>query len=69
MKNQKGFPLIELLIIIIIIGSLTLYVWNGKKLASCDFEADWRCEIIHGAGVIVPPAALITVWFHDDNDK
>lgn len=42
------------------------WIWNGVKFASCDFEANWKCEVIHGAGVFIPPAAYITVWFGDD---
>lgn len=42
------------------------WIWNGVKFVSCDFESDYKCEIIHGAGVFIPPAAYITVWFDDD---
>jgi len=53
-----------LLIITIIL--LAPWVWNGVKFASCDFESNYKCEVIHGAGVFIPPAAYITVWFDDD---
>lgn len=42
------------------------WVWNVVKLVSCDFESNYRCEVIHGIGVVVPQAAFITVWFSDD---
>ena len=54
-----------LLLPIIVLG-FTPYVWNGYKLSNCDFEANYKCEAIHGVGVIVPPASLITMWFDDD---
>lgn len=41
-------------------------VWNAVKLASCDFESNYKCEVIHGAGLVVPPLSLVTVWFADD---
>ena len=66
MRNQKGFTLNGLLLATVIIISIAPYIWNGVKFASCDFEAGWKCEVIHGIGVVVPPASLITVWFADD---
>ncbi len=43
------------------------WVWNGVKFVNCDFESDWKCEAIHGAGIFIPPASYITVWFDDDS--
>lgn len=45
---------------------LTSWVWNAVKFASCDFESDFKCEVVHGAGVFIPMASLITVWFDVD---
>ena len=42
------------------------WIWNGVKFANCDFVSDYKCEIIHGAGVFIPPASWITVWFDTD---
>lgn len=39
---------------------------NGYKLAGCDFEAPFKCEVSHAIGVFMPPASIITVWFDDD---
>jgi len=47
---------------------VTPWIWNGFKFANCDFESNYKCEVIHGAGVFIPPAAYITVWFDDDGD-
>ena len=46
----------------------TPWIWNAVKLLDCDFEADYKCEAIHGIGVVMPPASWITVWFKDDKD-
>ena len=53
--------------LIITVLAITPYCWNGYKLANCDFKSDYKCEIIHGIGVVIPPSALITVWFDADN--
>jgi len=42
------------------------YIVNAYKFAGCDFDADYKCEAIHGVGIIVPPAAFVTVWFSSD---
>ena len=42
------------------------YIINAYKFAGCDFEANYKCEIIHGIGVGAPPASYITMWFDDD---
>ena len=55
------------LIIALVIAVCTPYIWNGYKFVSCDFEAGYKCEALHGIGVIIPPAAFVTVWFDSDN--
>lgn len=65
-RAQSGYTLIELIIVIVIPFLLVPWLWNIVKFASCDFEPSYRCEIIHGVGVVVPPAAIITVWFDTD---
>lgn len=48
---------------------LAPWVCNFYKLSNCDFDSDYKCEVIHGVGVVVPPASYITVWFGDDSDN
>ncbi len=66
MKKQKGFTLVELMLVIVFVCGGVLWIWNGFKFASCDFESNYNCEVIHGAGVFIPPTAIITAWFDDD---
>ena len=66
MKNQRGFTLLELIIVLFFTIGPICWIWNAVKLASCDFNADYRCEVIHGVGLILPPTSVITVWFSDD---
>ena len=66
MNNQSGFTVIELLIVFVLALSIGSWIYNGFKLASCDFESSYKCEVIHGAGLIIPPISVITVWFETD---
>lgn len=53
-------------IIIIVVLAALPYVYNATKFVGCDFVADYRCEVIHGIGVVIPPASYVTVWFDSD---
>ena len=66
MKNQRGFTLVELLFVLVVVVGGGSWIWNAVKLTSCDFESNYRCELIHGAGLVVPPLSIVTVWFGDD---
>lgn len=66
MKKQRGFTLVELLFVLVVVVSGGSWIWNAVKLTSCDFESNYRCELIHGAGLVVPPLSIVTVWFGDD---
>lgn len=53
---------------IALIGLILSLPWliNAYKLSQCDFEGNYKCELIHAGGVFVPPAAFVTVWFDTD---
>jgi len=55
-----------LLIGAIITLSVICWTVNLLRLSSCDFQSPYRCEIMHGIGVVVVPMSVITVWFDDD---
>lgn len=44
------------------------WVVNLVKLTDCDFKADYKCEVLHGVG-LVPAVALVTAWFDTDEPK
>lgn len=56
---------------VVCIWLTVLACWFGNLfgLLSCDFESDYKCEVTHGIGVVIPYAAPITVWFGDDRNK
>lgn len=56
--------LLGMLIVSILV--LSPYCINAYKLAGCDFESNYKCEAVHSIGVVIPPAAFVTVWFDDD---
>ena len=59
---MRIFGVIPLVIVLLIAGS---WLVNLFKLTNCDFEAPYRCEVIHAAGII-PPVALVTAWIASD---
>ncbi len=61
MNKQKGFTLVELIPLILIILILVGWVKNIIKLSDCDFEAPYTAEIIHTLGLI-PPVGMVTGW-------
>lgn len=66
MKNQKGFTIVKLVAVLFFVFGMSIWIVNAVKLASCDFESNYKCEVLHGAGLIVPPLSFVTVWFADD---
>lgn len=44
---------------------LTPWIINFNKLTHCDFKPDYKCEVIHAAG-LVPILSFVTVWHGDD---
>ena len=41
------------------------WIVNLIKFTNCDFKSDYRCEAIHGVGLI-PYISSVTVWFDVD---
>jgi len=52
----------------IIIAVPAAWCFNVAKLLDCDFETDYRCEVMHTIGVALPPLSVITVWFATDKE-
>lgn len=68
MKKQNGLTIIELIIAIFIVILIISWPWNAIKLFSCDFKSDYKCEVIHGIGLAMPPLSIVTVLYKDDGE-
>ena len=47
--------------VVILIAGGTGWVKNIIKLSDCDFQAPYKAEVIHAAGLI-PPVGAVTGW-------
>lgn len=61
MKTQRGFTLIEVVVVVVILAVAVGWIKNIIKLSECDFEAPYKAEVIHGVGLI-PPVGMVTGW-------
>ena len=68
MKNRFEF-LLGAVLLTLLACLAVVWVYNLNKLMDCDFEADYKCEVVHAAGVIIPPVSVVTVWFDIDPAK
>lgn len=51
-----------LLVVVVAVG----WVKNLIKLTNCDFEAPYKCEVVHALG-LMPPIGAITGWLDVSN--
>lgn len=66
MKNEKGVTLVELIVVVAGVFLICVWPYNFYRLTQCDFASPWKCEVIHAIGVLIPPAAIVTMWFSED---
>jgi hypothetical protein len=53
----NGF--VAIVYIFIMVVFITGYVKNIVKFVQSDFDAPYKSEVIHGAGIIAPPLGVI----------
>lgn len=66
MKKQQGFVLNSLVMVLVFAFVVGSWIGNAVKLANCDFEPNYKCEVLHGVGFIILPLSMVTVWFDAD---
>lgn len=64
-STSTGMWLLSLLLTIYGFGA---YLVNIYYLTKCDFDptGSWKGEAIHGLGVVLPPAAMVTALMSKD---
>ena len=55
---MKGMMIFAVVVIIVVAVG---WIKNVIKLADCDFSAPYKCEVVHGVGLI-PPVGMVTGW-------
>lgn len=61
----------QFLIASTVVMLLAVLPWavNAIKFVQCDFASPYKCEVVHGIGVFIPPTSIITVWFNSDKQE
>lgn len=67
MRDKRQHTLFEASIGVTAVGVMLLWAINAGKFVACDFKPDYRCEAIHGVGLL-PPLSIFTVWFGSDGE-
>ena len=52
----------------ILILLLLPWAYSGYKLYQCSINDNYKCEVVHAIGVVMPLASYVTVWFEHDNE-
>jgi hypothetical protein len=55
-------------ILIIFIVFVAIWITNLLKFLDCDFESNYKCEVVHGVGVFIPPVSVFTAWVKADKE-
>lgn len=63
MGKMKGFTIVEVFIVVLVLLIAVGWVKNIIKLSECDFESPYKAEVIHAAG-LMPPIGMITGWLN-----
>ena len=53
---------------VVIITIVVCWLGNTVKFVECDYDLPLNCEIIHGVGLIMPPASVVTVFYGSDKE-
>ena len=62
MKKVDNFHIGLLIFTVLLLLAMGIgWVMNIIKLVNCDFVAPYKCEVIHGIGII-PPVGMVTGW-------
>jgi hypothetical protein len=51
---QKGFTIIEVLILVIVLFVVGTYIGNAVRFVNCNFAEPYKAEVLYGMGFVVP---------------
>ena len=57
---------LKIFVWVVVLSLGVLYITNVYKLFQCDFKSPYKCEVIHGIGVIIPPLSSVSAWFEEE---
>jgi len=63
---MKNITIFQIIFVVIFCGAWGINLYD---FANCDFKSGFKCEAVKGFGVIIPPAAIVTVFVEDDLRK
>ena len=66
MRTQKGNTYVGFAAIIVIVLAVSGWVMNLVGFIRCDFEAPYRCEVVRGVGIFIPPVGAVAGWVSID---
>ena len=61
MKKQRGFTVVELLIVITMLYGAVSWGKNAYNLTQCDFDPIGKAEFVYTLGIFTP-TFLVTAW-------
>ena len=64
-SRRTAIRTLAILPIVFVLALAITWIGNLVKLTKCDFQANYKCEVIHGIG-LVPAISLVTFWFPAD---
>ena len=62
--GSAGLLAVAYLLALIVAWPVNAY----QFVSGCDFEPVGRCEIVKGAGIVIPPLSVLTVWGTTDTE-
>ena len=65
-RTRLSYSNAVMLVSLLCVAQASAWLINAAKFVDCDFKSDYKCEVLHGIGIVAPPTALLTVWFATD---
>ncbi len=67
-RTKLSYSNAVMLVSLLCVALASSWLINVAKFVDCDFKSDYKCEVVHGVGIVLVPASIITVWFESDEE-